>query len=279
MFLEHLRGTCEFETARKTHTSCNLADDPPVRLRLSRQRQEGALAGDVAIGVGDGTVLLAPGGGRQQHMGESRRVGVGNTIGHHDQLAACERLARSVGVRQAHHRVGCHDPHGLDAAMVDGLEHVDRFEAWLGGQRRGLPEPLHQAMLLGVIELHMCRERIGKPADLAPTHGIGLSGDREGSHAGSANAPRREVHVDDAVGLVSAGGGLIHALRERRDHAPGGPEPFIEALQRRRVDTRLARDRRDIARRVLSNEQRPGGTAGVVAQEFLIEVFLLCQPA
>ena len=125
----------------------------------------------------------------------------------------------------------------------------------------------------------MCRERIGKPADLAPTHGIGLSGDRKGSHAGSANAPRREVHVDDAVGLVSAGGGLIHALRERRDHALGGPEPFIEALQRRRVDTGLARDPRDIARRVLSHEQRPGGTAGVVAQEFLIEVFLLCQPA
>ena len=37
---------------------------------------EGALARDAALGIGDGAVLLAPGGGRQQRHGRTRGVGV-----------------------------------------------------------------------------------------------------------------------------------------------------------------------------------------------------------
>ena len=40
-----------------------------------RAAAEGALARDAALGIGDRAVLLAPAGGRQQDMGEARRVG------------------------------------------------------------------------------------------------------------------------------------------------------------------------------------------------------------
>jgi hypothetical protein len=54
---------------------------------------------------------------------------------------------------------------------------------------------------------------------------------------------------------------------------------MIKTLQRRRVDTGLTRNRGHIAGGVLSREQRPGGTAGMLTQEFLIEVLMLRQPA
>src|SRR3546814_12708911 len=38
----------------------------PVRLRLSRQRQEGSLAADRAVRIGDGAVLFPPSGGGQR---------------------------------------------------------------------------------------------------------------------------------------------------------------------------------------------------------------------
>lgn len=58
------------------HAFGDLADRPPVRSRFPGHRQERALTGDATLGVGDGTVLLAPGRGRQQEIGEVAGVGI-----------------------------------------------------------------------------------------------------------------------------------------------------------------------------------------------------------
>src|SRR3546814_1064626 len=61
--------------------------------------------------------------------------------------------------------------------------------------------------------------------------GIGLTGDRERSHTGPADASGIEVTVDDAVDLVGAGGRLVDALRIGDDHLPGAAEQVVEGMQ------------------------------------------------
>src|SRR5262249_26619223 len=68
------------ERVAVAHALADLADDPPVRLGLAGRGHEGALARDAALGVGDRAVLLAPGGGRQQHGRERRGVGAPHAI-------------------------------------------------------------------------------------------------------------------------------------------------------------------------------------------------------
>src|SRR5215471_10271483 len=46
----------------------HFADDPPIGLCLAGARQERSLARNTPLRIGDGAVLLAPGGRRQEHM-------------------------------------------------------------------------------------------------------------------------------------------------------------------------------------------------------------------
>ncbi len=50
-----------------------ILDDPQVLPHLARQRQRLAPHLDLAVGVGDGAVLLRPGRGRQDHVCVGRR--------------------------------------------------------------------------------------------------------------------------------------------------------------------------------------------------------------
>ena len=63
-----------------------------------------------------------------------------------------------------------------------------------------------------VLNVHMCREHVGEAADLTAPHGVRLPRYGERSHAGLADAARRQVAVDDGVDLVGAGRRLVDAL-------------------------------------------------------------------
>src|SRR3546814_2670274 len=66
MFAPDVGGPIIGEGAAPSHAAGDFLDDPPVRLRLSRQRQEGSLAADRAVRIGDGAVLFPPSGGGQR---------------------------------------------------------------------------------------------------------------------------------------------------------------------------------------------------------------------
>jgi hypothetical protein len=74
-------------------------------------------------------------------------------------------------------------------------------------------------------------ELVGKAADFAAAHRIGLAGQPERAHAGPADAAGRKMAVDDRVDLVGASRRLIHALREQRHHALGRREPVEQGLK------------------------------------------------
>ena len=79
--------------------------------------------------------------------------------------------------------------------------------------------------MIGVFDFEVVGQHICQPANLAPAHRVGLPGDRERPHAGTADASRREVAVDDRVDLVGAAAGLVDPLRIDRDRFFGaGPE-------------------------------------------------------
>src|SRR5436305_136528 len=72
----------------------------------------------------------------------------------------------------------------------------------------------------------------GAPADTASTHRIGLPGERERPHAGTADPPGQEMTIDDGIDLVDAAGGLVDPLRIERDRALGLDEPVEEFFDR-----------------------------------------------
>src|SRR6516225_205332 len=69
MFAEYVGRSAVVECGAETQAPRHVADDPPVRPRLTRRRQEGALSGNAPLRIGHCAVLLAPRGGRQQELG------------------------------------------------------------------------------------------------------------------------------------------------------------------------------------------------------------------
>ena len=61
-------------------------------------------------------------------------------------------------------------------------------------------------------EIAMGREGRREPADLAPAHGIRLSGEAERPRARPADLSRREMQVDQRRVLRRAAGRLVEAL-------------------------------------------------------------------
>jgi hypothetical protein len=256
---KNVGGAAIREGIRKAEPARHLRDHPPVGLGFAGRRQKGALAGDAALRIGDGAVLLAPGGGRQQHMGAGRDGVVGEDVFRHDQqVEAAERLTHGAGARQRHGRIGRHHPQGLDIAALDGREHVDGLEP-LGARHRGRAPEAADAIDVGLRKSHMGGELVGEPAHFASPHGVGLPRQRERPHAGPADAAGGEMAVDDGRDLVGALGRLVDALRERRDGAPGGGEQVEEV--------------RDVARRKSRGRRRGGDVRrdGAGAPESFVE--------
>ena len=71
---------------------------------------------DAPLGARHRALLLRPGGGRQDGVGERRGLGRVVRVLHDDELGALERGAGALAVGQRDERVGRHDPDGLDRA-------------------------------------------------------------------------------------------------------------------------------------------------------------------
>ena len=56
------------ESLAKTHAARDLRHDPPIGLCFAWRLQERPLARDAPLGIGDGAILLSPGGRRQQNL-------------------------------------------------------------------------------------------------------------------------------------------------------------------------------------------------------------------
>ena len=152
-------------------------------------------------------------------MGPCRGIGVAYTVRHHHEFAIIQRRARPIHRRQAHRRIGAHDPQGLDAPVVHRLEQVHRLKPRLTRHGWRSPVGLQQRPVRGIFNIHVGSKLIGQPPYFASTHGIGLAGERNRTHAGPPYAPGKQMAVNDTVDLVGAAGRLVDALGENRDGA------------------------------------------------------------
>ena len=237
VFAEDLGRSFVIEGRVPAHAAPDLGQLLPVGARLAGDRQNRALAADRAVGIGDGAVLFAPGGGGQQHVGQTRGVGLVGDVGDDGKFAAGNGVAHPVGIGHRHGGVGVDDPQRLDLPLAHGAEHVDRLEARRLGHGRRLPELAHRPAMFGIFQVEVTGQHVGQPADLAPAHGIGLAGHAEGPHAGATDAACGEVAIEDRVDLVGPGGGLVHPLAEdRHDLFVAHPE-IAEGLDLGRVQT------------------------------------------
>ena len=130
----------------------------------------------------------------------------------------------------------------LIVAALDGVEQVDGLEARPCARCAAHSRSAATRSTWSRGEVHVRRELVREPADLAPAHRVRLARQRERPHAGLADAARREMHVDDRVDLVGAARRLIHALRERRHRraACARTSDRTRARRPRRARTRAA---------------------------------------
>ena len=97
-----------------------ILDQLPVLARLAGRADDGTADLHLAVGVGEGAPFLRMGGGRQDHVGEPRRLGEEDVLDD-EVLQMGERLADMALVGVRHGRVLAHDVHALDAALMHGV--------------------------------------------------------------------------------------------------------------------------------------------------------------
>ena len=228
-------GVLIIERRAEPHRAGDVADDAPVRPRLARRRKEGALAADPAFRIRHRSRFFSPPGGGQQHVGQFRRVSVGEHVRYRDEGRRADCVTHGVGLRHRNRRVGGHDPEGLDLSPRAGAEQIDRLQAGFRGDRWRAPVRPNRLTMRRILQRQMAGEHVGQAADLPPAHRVRLPGDRKRPHAGPPDAPCGEVAIDDRIHLVHAGGRLVHALREDR-HDLFGRYPKVE--KRRKIGRR-----------------------------------------
>ena len=177
-------------------------DDLPVRLGLARRRHGAPDEADPALGARHRALLLRPGGGGQDGVGERGRLGRVVRVLDDDELGALERGARALAVGQRDERVGGHDPDGLHPAVSSasnsstaGSPGVRRDRA-----RRHVPVLLHRGPVGGVGDLAVAGQQLREAAGLAPAHRVGLAGQRQRPAAGAADLPAGQAEVDERRG-------------------------------------------------------------------------------
>jgi hypothetical protein len=199
-----------------------------------------------------------------------------HAVRHDDERHVRERAAHALRVRHAHDGIRRHDPERLDRAALGGVEELDGLESGLRRHARSAPEPPHP-LDVRRREVHVRRELIREPADLAPAHGIRLVRQRERPHAGLADAARREVHVDDRVDFVGAARRLVDALRERRDGPRRAGERSVELEHVVLGEPARRRDGGDRRRAVLRATQRGAEPLRVSVEKLEIEHIFLAK--
>ncbi len=123
--------------SHEAHAPRDLRDDPPVRLRFARQRQETRAAARRAARSSSRCPTSRPSPPPAAARRAARRVGVAHAIRDDDELALLERAPHALRVRHADDGVRRHDPDRLHRAALDGLEQVDGLEARAAQRRRG----------------------------------------------------------------------------------------------------------------------------------------------
>jgi hypothetical protein len=90
---------------------------------------------------------------------------------------------------------------------------------WCGTDRHA-PQRGHFGAVLRVGHVAVGAEQIGQAAHLAPAHGVGLAGQREGAGAGLADLAGGQVQVDQGGVLGRAAAGLVQALAVQAERGP-----------------------------------------------------------
>ena len=115
-----------------------------------------------------------------------------HVVGDDEQFELLQRGAHRGGARQRGRRIGRHHPQRLDLAALDRLEHLHGLEAFALGHARRVPEPPHAVDVVRR-EGHVRGKLVGQAADLAAAHRVGLAGQRERPHAGTADPAGGEM--------------------------------------------------------------------------------------
>ncbi len=177
MFGKDIGGILVFESLAISHGARDFGHNPPVGLGIALGLSERALARYAPFGIGDRARFFRPPGGGQFDMGMAQCVGVIDDVGCNHQRATRQGKMHPIRIRKADCRVGCHDPDGFDFAGFNGAEHINRLVSFARFKGIGFPEPSDAINIDRIIGVHMGGKLIGKAANFASAHGVGLAGD------------------------------------------------------------------------------------------------------
>ncbi len=71
---------------------------------------------------------------------------------------------------------------------------------------RSVPQKAGQPLQIVWHKIHVRRQHRRQPADFAPAHGVGLTGQRKGAAAAAAILSAGQMDVDDGITFVAAAG-------------------------------------------------------------------------
>jgi hypothetical protein len=165
--------------SRALEPAAHVDGDGPVVRAPGPAAARRAHAADAALAVGDGAVLLAPGGGGQQQVGVGAVAVVAKASCSTTNSARCSARRTVAWSGSALRGVGAGDPQRLDLAIGRGLEHLHRGLARRAGTTRHAPQRATSARCCRVGQVAVRAQQVGQATDLAPAHRIGLAGQRE----------------------------------------------------------------------------------------------------
>ena len=214
--------------------------------RVARQRQRLAAHLHLAIGVGDGAVLLRPRRGRQDHVGIDRGLGEEEVL-HHEMLEMRQRLARVIEIGIGHRRVLAHDVHALDHVGMDRVHDLDHGEALLRIEL-GAPGVLVARADLRILDRLVVREEHRDQAGVGSALHVVLAAQRMQPGARPADLAGDQRQRDQAARIVGAVGVLRDAHAPEDDRRFRAGEFARHGAQHIGLD---AADRRHFLRRVI----------------------------
>ena len=107
---------------RIAHFAGQQTDDLPVALHIPRRRDCLFKSLKPAVGAGEDATVLAPGGGRQQDIGNLRRFGHEDIL-HHHEVQRLDAFAHQAEVGFGLQRIFAHDVVGFDLAGQRFMRH------------------------------------------------------------------------------------------------------------------------------------------------------------
>ncbi len=154
---------------------------------------------------------------------------------------------------------------------MDSFEELDGLEPGPAGNDRALPESLHQGAIARGVQIHVGGQHVGHATDFAAAHGVGLTGQGKRPHAGSPDAPREQMTVDQAVDLVGPRARLVDALRKGGHDPLGAGEELVEVADALFVHSTDPGDGAHVATGVERDRQGLPRPRGVVGDELRVD--------